>query len=188
MALPKPTNALLKECKKLKLRTPMHKVFCDLVLAGWEKEDAYGFSGLWNPTYSTLMNIQDMNRLLTDDQGVVAYIDAKVKEIEALKKKAKRASVEDEKAKEAVKAEISEIDMATELSKEMQLKELLIAKQRFAVGSKEWLDVKKMIADISRVKTENIETEEDVVHFYVPIQCHQCALYEAQKKKLEKSR
>lgn len=182
MALPKPTNALLKECKKYKLRTPMHKVFCELVLAGWEKEDAYAFSGLWNPTYSTLMNIQDMNHLLKEDAGVVSYIDMRVKEMELLKKKAKRAAAEEEKAK----TEIAEIDMTTELSKEMQLKELLVAKQKFAVGSKEWLDVKKMIAEITRVKQDEMKDEEDVVHFYVPIQCHNCSLYMAQKAKLEK--
>lgn len=182
MALPKPTNALLKECKKLKLKTPMHKVFCELVLAGWEKEDAYAFSGLWNPTYSTLMNIQDMNHLLKEDAGVVSYIDMRVKEMELLKKKAKRAAVEEEKAK----TELAEIDMTTELSKEMQLKELLVAKQKFAVGSKEWLDVKKMIAEITRVKQDEMKDEEDVVHFYVPIQCHNCSLYMAQKAKMEK--
>lgn len=182
MALPKPTNALLKECKKYKLRTPMHKVFCELVLAGWEKEDAYAFSGLWNPTYSTLMNIQDMNHLLKEDAGVVSYIDMRVKEMELLKKKAKRAAAEEEKSK----TEIAEIDMTTELSKEMQLKELLVAKQKFAVGSKEWLDVKKMIAEITRVKQDEMKDEEDVVHFYVPIQCHNCSLYMAKKAKLEK--
>ena len=185
MALPKPTNALLKECRKLKLQTPMHKAFCDLIIAGWNKEDAYAFSGLWNSTYSTLMNVQDMNRLLSDNEPIMSYIDSKVKEIEALKKKAKKAS-EEYKEKEVVKAEISEIDMATELSKDMQLKELLLAKTKFPVGSKEWLDIKKMIADISRVKQDDLQEEEDVVHFYVPIQCHNCKLYEDAKKKMKK--
>lgn len=180
MALPKPTNALLRECKKLKLKTPMHKVFCDLVLAGWEKEDAYAFSGLWNPTYSTLMNIQDMNHLLKEDQGVVSYIDMKVKESEALKKKAKKAAAEEERARDEEK----EIDMATELSKEAQLKELLAAKSLHPVGSKEWLDIKKMIADISRVKQDDIQDEDDLVHFYVPIQCHNCSLYLKAKGKV----
>ena len=177
MALPKPSNALLKKCKANKLKTPMHKVFCDLILAGWEKEDAYAFSGLWNPTYSVLMNIQDMNHLLKEDAGVVAYIDTKVKEQEAIQKKAKKA------VEQAEKQELPEIDMATELSKEAQLKELLAAKSLHPVGSKEWLDIKKMIADISRVKTENMETEDELVHFYVPIQCHNCSLYLAQKAK-----
>lgn len=180
MALPKPSNALLKKCKTNKLKTPMHKAFCDLLLAGWDKEDAYAFSGLWNPTYSTLMNIQDMNHLLKEDAGVIEYIESKVKEQEALKKKAKKA------VEQAEKQELPEIDMATELSKEAQLKELLAAKALHPVGSKEWLDIKKMIADISRVKTENLETEEEFVHFYVPIQCHNCSLYMQSKEKQRK--
>ena len=180
MALPKPSAALLKTCKKYKLKTPMHKVFCDLVVAGWDKEDAYAFSGLWNSTYSTIMNIQDMNRLFVDDKGNIEYIDIKTKEMEAKKKKAKKEAEEAE-----IKA-LPEIDMATELSKEAQLKELLVAKSLHPVGSKEWLDVKKMIAEISRVKQDDIQEEEDIVHFYVPIQCHNCSLYMAQKAKNER--
>ena len=171
MALPKPTNALLKECKKLRFPTPMHKAFCDLILAGWNKEDAYAFSGLWNPTYSTLMNQQDMNRLLSDDKPTIEYIDAKVKKQEALKKKAKKA------VEQVENQELPEIDMTTELSKEMQLKELLIAKGKHPVGSKEWLDIKKLIADLSKVKQDEIKEDDEIVHFYVPIQCHNCSLY-----------
>ena len=118
-----------------------------------------------------------MNHLLKEDAGIIEYIESKVKEQEALKKKAKKA------VEQAEKQELPEIDMATELSKEAQLKELLAAKALHPVGSKEWLDIKKMIADISRVKAENLETEEDFVHFYVPIQCHNCSLYQAQKAK-----
>lgn len=184
MALPKPSNAILKECKKHKLKTPMHKAFCDLVLAGWEKEDAYAFSGLWNSTYSTLMNIQDMNHLLKEDIGVVSYIDTRVKEQEALKKKAKKAA---EQAEKLSSPDITEEDMANALSKETQLKELLVAKNTYTVGSKEWLDVKKMIADLTRIKQDDIQDDDDVVHFYVPIQCHSCSLYMAQKAKHDKS-
>jgi hypothetical protein len=173
MALPKPSNSLLKECKKNKLKTPMHKVFCDLIVAGWDTDDAYAFSGLWNNTYSVLMNQQDAHRLIKDDQNIIDYIDSRIKEIKAEKKKAKKS---EEEAALAAQAEI-EIDMNAELSKEAQLKELLIAKAKHPVGSKEWLDVKKMIAEITRVKQDEIKDEDDLVHFYVPIQCHNCSLY-----------
>ena len=181
MALPKPSAALLKDCRKNKLPTPMHKVFCELIVAGWNKEDAYGFSGLWNPTYSTLMNIQDAERLLKDNKAIVEYIDSRIKELETAKKKAK-------KEEERVAVESADIDMSTELSKETQLKELLIAKQKHPVGSKEWLDIKKLIADLSKIKQDEIKEEDEYVHFYVPIQCHQCKLYEdAQAKSKHKS-
>lgn len=176
MALPKPSSALMRECKRMKLPTPMHKVFCELIVAGWDKFDAYGFSGLWNPSYSTLMNQQDAERLLTDNKAVIEYIDSRIKEIENAKKRAKKAAIEAEKAEA-----IQEIDMATELSKEMQLKELLIAKGKHAVGSKEWLDIKKLIADLSKIKQDELKDEDDFVHFYVPLQCHQCDLYLKEK-------
>lgn len=172
MALGKPSNSLLKEVKKRKLPNPETKVFCDLVIAGWDKEDAYIFSNLWNSTYSALMNRQDMDKLL-QNQFVSSYIDEKMKAAENKKKKA---------AKEE-KIEVTEIDVAEELSKEAQLTELIRAKKMHQEGSKEWLDIKKMIADITRVKQDEIKDEDDLVHFYVPIQCHQCSLYLAQKKK-----
>ena len=179
MALPKPSPTLLKDCKKTKLPTPMHKVFCDLIVAGWDKDDAYGFSGLWNNTYSVLMNQQDATRLLNDNKAIVEYIDSKIKETESAKKKARKEREEVEKST----VEITEADMSNELSKEMQLKELLIAKQKHPVGSKEWLDIKKMIADLTKVKNEDMQDEAELVHFYVPLQCHNCSLYNKANKK-----
>ena len=160
----------------------MHKVFCELIVAGWSKEDAYGFSGLWNPTYSTLMNIQDAERLLKDNKAIVEYIDSRIKELETAKKKAKKK----EEEKDRASVESADIDMSTELSKETQLKELLIAKQKHPVGSKEWLDIKKLIADLSKIKQDEIKEEDEYVHFYVPIQCHQCKLYEDAQAKIKK--
>jgi hypothetical protein len=124
------------------------------------------------------MNIQDMNRLFIDDKGIIEYIDSKTKEVEAKKNRAKK-----EAEKEAEMKQMTDIDMTAELSKEAQLKELLTAKQLHPVGSKEWLDIKKMIADISRVKQDDIQDDEDIVHFYVPIQCHNCSLYMKAKSK-----
>lgn len=182
MALGKPSATLLRDVKKFKLPNPQVKAFCDLIVAGWSREDAYIFSGLWNTTYSTIMNHQDMEKLITQNQNVSLYIDERVKEKEAAKRKAKKAEEEEIKAK----IEVSEADIANELSKEMQLRELISAKRMHPEGSKEWLDIKKMIADITRVKQDEIKEEDDLVHFYVPIQCHSCSLYMNQKAKKEK--
>lgn len=176
MALGKPSNALLKEVKKRKLPNPETKVFCDLIVAGWDKEDAYIFSRLWNSTYSPLMNRQDMDKLLSENIFVSSYIDEKMKEVSAKKKKAAK-----EESKTVI--EVTETDIADELSKETQLTELIRAKKMHPEGSKEWLDIKKMIADITRVKQDEIKDEDDLVHFYLPLQCYNCSLYLAQKKK-----
>lgn len=182
MALGKPSASLLKEVRKNKLSNPQVKAFCDLIIAGWGREDAYIFSGLWNNTYSTIMNHQDMERLISQNENVSSYIDEKVKDKELVKKKAKRIAEDEEK----VRVEVSDADIANELSKETQLRELIAAKKMHPEGSKEWLDIKKMIADITRVKQDEIKEEDDFVHFYVPIQCHNCSLYMAKKAKMEK--
>lgn len=172
MALGKPTSALLKEVKKYKFQNPETKVFCDLIIAGWDREDAYIFSRLWNATYSQLMNRQDMEKLLNENKAVIAYIEEKQEKAANKKKKAMQEAIE-----------VTENDIADELSKETQLRELIRAKKMHPEGTKEWLDIKKMIADITRVKQDEIKDEDDLVHFYVPIQCHQCSLYLEKKKK-----
>lgn len=177
MALGKPSTSLLKEVRKHKLPNPETKVFCDLVVAGWEKEDAYIFSRLWNSTYSSIMNRQDMDKLL-QLPNIANYIDDRMKELAVRKKKAAK-----EEAKPVI--EVTETDIAGELSKETQLTELIRAKKMHPEGSKEWLDIKKMIADITRVKQDEIKDEDDLVHFYVPLQCHQCPLYISQKKRIK---
>ena len=76
------------------------------------------------------------------------------------------------------------IDMATELSKEHQLRELLIAKNKLGIGSPDWLKVKQMIANITQAKKEEIQTEDNTIHYYLPLTCKQCSLYmESTKKK-----
>ena len=50
-------------------------------------------------------------------------------------------------------------------------------------GSKEWLDTNKMIADITRMKQEEVKTEDNTVHYFIPLTCHKCSLYINNKKK-----
>ena len=87
------------------------------------------------------------------------------------------------KEKEEDEEEYSEMDMASELSKEHQLKELLIAKSKLAIGSPDWLKVKQMIADITQAKKEEIQTEDNTIHYYLPLTCYKCSLYLAKTKK-----
>lgn len=68
------------------------------------------------------------------------------------------------------------------LSKDNMLKDLYYARKKMKRGSKEWLDVNKMIADITRMKQEEVKTEDRTVHFYVPLTCHRCSLYKKSKK------
>ena len=76
-----------------------------------------------------------------------------------------------------------DIDMQSELSKENQLRELLIAKKKLTVGTSEWLKIVQTIADITQAKKDEIQTEDNTIHYYLPLTCSMCELYQKAKKK-----
>ena len=68
------------------------------------------------------------------------------------------------KEKEEEESASADIDMATELSKE-------------------WVEIKKMIADITQAKKDEIQTEDTTIHYYLPLTCNMCELYRKYGKK-----
>lgn len=80
---------------------------------------------------------------------------------------------------------VSDEDIASELSKENQLRKLIAARKKYdgKEGCKEWIDLTKMIADITQIKKDEIKEEDTTVHFYLPLSCNNCSLYLAAKKK-----
>ena len=74
-------------------------------------------------------------------------------------------------------------NLLNEISKEAMLKDLAKARKKMTFGSKEWLDTNKMIADITRMKQEEVKTEDNTVHYFIPLTCHKCSLYINNKKK-----
>lgn len=170
------SKALSRECKKLNLSV-QEKAFADLMALGWRDTDAFVLSGIYNPVYSADVNTKELNRYVMDDTTFKGYLMSQMQKTGRLEKKANR------KKKELEEIEISDEDISSELSKESQLRELIAAKKKCVNGSKEWLDIKKMIADITQVRKDEIKDEDTTVHFYLPLSCHDCSLYMASKKK-----
>jgi hypothetical protein len=79
--------------------------------------------------------------------------------------------------------DISMDDALSMATKEETLKGLIIAKSRMKVGSKEWLDTTKLIADLQQMKKEVVEEEDTTVHYYLPLTCNKCSLYLTNKRK-----
>ena len=154
------------------------KAFADLMAMGWKDFDAFLASGLYNPVYNKDTNMRDMNNLLMQDEAFDAYLSAMGKKARKTKKSTGNGKIEEE-------AEDNGINMAVELSKENQLRELLIAKAKQPIGSKEWLDIKKMIADITQAKKDEIQTEDTTIHYYLPLTCNVCELYQKHKKNMK---
>lgn len=167
-----------QECRKLKLSI-QEKAFADLIALGWKDTDAFVFTGIYNPVYSAEANMKELNRYIMDDVEFKEYLSSQMRKTGRLEKMAKK----EERKKEATVKEISDEDIAAELSKDNQLRELISAKEMYATGSKEWLDIKKMIADITQVKKDDLKDEETTIHYYLPLTCDNCSYYLEHKKK-----
>lgn len=122
------------------------------------------------------MNKKNMNALLSQDKDFMDYLTF-------INKRVNRRQKESEKEEEFLVEGVSDEDIASELSKENQLRKLIAARKKYdgKEGCKEWIDLTKMIADITQIKKDEIK-EDTTTHFYLPISCNNCSLYLAAKK------
>ena len=56
------------------------------------------------------------------------------------------------------------------------------------VSGKDRADLLMKIADLQRMKQEENIAEDNTVHFYLPVTCHMCDLYNKEKKRKEEER
>ena len=181
-ATPTLSKGLITECKKLKI-TPQEKAFADLLNAGWKEKDSYLVTGLYKHLLSEEANTRNMRSLLAKDTFTeyMEELEKDKKYIEMKLKEVSQTAITTAPTTEVL--QVTEEDISNELSKDAQLKELITAKKAATIGSKEWLDIKKMIADITQVKKEEIKDEASLVHYYLPLTCNVCSLYNKNKTK-----
>lgn len=169
--------SITKEAQKSRLK--VQEMACATMIAcGWKDSDAYIASGLFNPLFSDLTNTKNMHELTNDNIRFREYVNTIKKKVSA--EKADEANVRI--------SEMSDERMQDSLSKENQLRELMSAKAQAVFGSKEWLDITKMIADITQVKKDKDADDDSTIHMYANLTCKTCALYEEAKKKAARQR
>lgn len=174
------SRGLSGECKRSRISFK-EKAFADLIAMGWKDKDAYLISGLYNPVYSSKVNEKEMNKLLMEEERFMTYLTSISRKIQRMQKAV-------EKEADFPVDKVSDEDIASELSKENQLRKLIAARKKYdgKEGCKEWIDLTKMIADITQIKKDEIKEEDNTVHFYLPLSCNNCSLYLAAKKKAGK--
>lgn len=149
--------------------------FVDLIASGWDTSDAF--------CYTMTEEAEGMSTSAIDKgaREILARPGAK-KRIRELRKTGINEAAKDavRSAREPVR---NDEDIMKQLSKESMLRDLYLARKKMAVGSKDWLDTNKMIADITRMKQEEVKTEDNTVHFYLPLTCNKCSLYIVNKQK-----
>lgn len=135
--------------------------FIDLLAAGWDRRDAYLVAMRAGETWTP-------SALDKAAREICARAGAK-RRLKELRNVVSNGTVDAE--------DMTDEEVKDAVSKENMLRDLVYARTKTKRGSKEWLDLNKMIADITRMKNDEIKTEDNTVHFYLPLTCNKCSLY-----------
>jgi hypothetical protein len=169
--------AFSREAHQLKKRynvyAPEYLVFADLVACGWNRNDAFsvafcGQSATW-PREQLMREINKLESL----EGV----QQRIKDTKGIKEPKGGESISDE-------------ELAQETSKSKILTDLVIARKKLKDGSKEWSELTKMIADITRMKNDELATEDNTIHYHLPVnypnKCEDCLIWQNGKARGQK--
>lgn len=155
-----------KICKACKLSGEA-LAFADLCAVGWEPDDAYIVTYRKGMTWIKKALRQEVEKTLN-----LQPIQDRI---------AETRKVLSERQKEAVKQTARKERNAvvdTAMSKEQMLYDLQLAKSGMTPGSKEWIDISKLIVDVTRMKQDEVVNEESTIHHFLPVHyptgCHDC--------------
>lgn len=146
-----------KEAKATKLK-PEEMAFADLVAVGWPPEDAWAVAIRQGVTWNKSA-LKEAIAQLYSQPAVQERITATRNVLSTRQKEAVAKATKSERAQV--------IDRA--MSKENMLFNLQTALDSMNVGSKEWLDTSKMIVDVTRMKQDEVQTDENTIHYHLPV-------------------
>lgn len=156
----------MKTCKVLKLSAEA-LAFADLCSLGWEPSDAYIVAFRKGATWIKKALKDEVEKLLQSEA-----IQSRI---------AENKSVLSERQKEAIKQTSKKernTVVDTAMSKEQMLYDLQLAKANLTPGTKEWIDINKLIVDVTRMKQDEVVGEESTIHHYLPVHyptgCQDC--------------
>lgn len=152
--------------------------YADLVACGWEVNDAYRMAFRLGETW-TEDAVRREARVVSANSSVKKRIrEVRKGELNDAALKATSGNTET--------PEEDEKSLLEEVSKEQMLKDLVKARRSLKSGTKEWNEMNKLIVEITRMKHEELKTEDNTVHYYLPLTCNKCSLYK--KTKTSKSK
>lgn len=154
-----------KKAKALKMKDPRYYIYASLRGSGMSMRDSWAiaFQGYgFNWPKGELE--REMN-ILESQESVQNRI----------------AEVQGKKAKNENSDELTQEELIKATSKEEILKDLVIAQRKQKFGSPEWQKTTAMIADYSKIKQDEIDTESTTCHFYLPVDypsdCQSCLIF-----------
>lgn len=154
--------------------------FADLCAVGWEPADAYIVAFRKGATWIKKALKDEVEKML-QNQSVKDRI-------------AETKRVLSERQKEAItQTNSSDRNKVIEnaLSKEQMLYDLQLAKTNMAVGTKEWIDMNKLIVDVTRMKQDEVKQEDNTILFHLPMHyptgCQDCLYQRCDSCKYKKA-
>lgn len=150
--------------------TPEQMAFVDLVACGWAEEDAYAVAirtgaATWTKKalraeYDKILSREGARKRTSDIKQVLS-------------------SDREEQIRTAISNEEKEL-LARATSKEKKLIELQATLETKDPGSSDWLKINQQIIDVSRMKQDEVKTEDTTIHYYLPVNyprsCNDCLL------------
>lgn len=140
-------------------------MYADLRHVGWDKADAF---------YAAFHNLYS-DYPKRDQMKVMSKLESNA----AIKKRI--AGLDKDETK------ISNEELALETSKEKILSDLILARKTMKVGTKEWIDITAKIADYTKIKQDEIKTDERRILYHLPARyatrCEDCLVYQNGKQK-----
>lgn len=147
------TQTIQKKAKQYGLADPAYLCYAAMRAAG------IGINDAWNVAFQNEGTLWPKERLKAEQK--------KLEELEGVRKyiaDTKGDGEQDEKA-----GELSPEELARATSKEQILTDLVIARGKLPHGTKEWADLTKMIGEFTRIKQDEIQTEDTTVHYFLPL-------------------
>ena len=153
--------------------------FADLLATGWEPEDAWAVAIRKGIAWTKKARKEAIEALANNDS-----VKERIESVQAVLRKNQI-----EAAKNIGKSDRQNI-IDSAMSKEQMLFDLQEALLSLPRGSKEWIDIKKMIVDVTRMKQDEIKDDNNTIHHYLPVNyptsCEYCLLNPKNKKGAQK--
>ena len=151
--------------KKYGMSAPAYLIYADLRAAGWSQSDA------WNVAFQG-KGLNWAKAELVREMAKLEALDSVQTRIAELK------GERDDKENDGISPE----ELARETSKETILRKLVIAEKKAKYGSPDWLKIVSLEADYNKIKQDEIDKENNVIHYYLPVSyprsCRDCLLFQ----------
>lgn len=159
------------ENKKLKI-TPPERAMADLISLGWNPQDAYIAMNLYKPALSDEYNKEQIEKMITDSD----FQEYNKKREKSIRRGVLKQSIKDVNGEE-------EEDDINLIDKEAVLKEILRSALSLPQNDPNRAKMLMQYAELQQMKKEEVETEDTTVHYYLPLSCNNCSLYQNLHKK-----